>query len=582
VAFDEIAAALKTPAGASERFKKLNALDRLLNGTFFDDIQYAFENELLGDQYLPLTSRRPSVKDNLARIVIEQSSGSLWSDDEMAHIVVGVKSIEATTDDKDQKNVDAIVNDCELIAVMMELYWKSASGCGATILDFDPDTRMPTFQCVEGKYLRPHWTSKGSNKLEALEYVYDTTAKDLRAAGVDIATDEADANVYWMRVLYTDKYEIHYQPLDAYHYQHLGETDPDDNYKVIAWLAKPGGVYAHKWGAVPAIYVRCLLFGENDDDGRCPFADIADIQVEVSRLLSQVGRGFRYAADPLLVRERGEIGMATKGMAPSGLDIFGGDEMRGAKGQTIRSVSNVLEGQAKLLEITGTGLQQAVEYTERLRELALETAGALKATGRGGKSEMSGRALGMLSNLLAILVKQQRIAYGQRALLPLIRLLLTGCKTGIIKVEDVVTPDPTVRLRLVWPKDSVDAEMLLEEHRGRMHALKIQSGAEVPNEWRDEDGQPPLLWGNQPYLPGHGPWTGGSADGTKPDDSAAVPEDHVGAKDGADPNSATPAVATPPKSPALGRATTPGAVLANDQQSDKAKARRSSIGKTIL
>lgn len=400
----------------------------------------------------------------------------------MAKIVCGLPNVVDPGASTDQRNADAIFADCSLDAVMMEAYERSASGSGAIVVDVG-DEGLPTFNCLAGKYVRPLWASPGSQTLSALEYVYPTTAKDLRAAGVKLAmsdlaaADIADSAAYWVRIVYTATAELRFTPLPAYDYANLGGTGTD-GLTVIAW--KPAVAYAHDWGVVPAVYLRNLLFGATDADGRCPFEDIVDIQVEIARLLSQVGRGFRYAADPLLVRERGEIGTATKGMHGTGLDIFGdeGDsaEMRGANGETIRSVSNVLEGKARLLEITGTGLAQAVEYVKVLREWGLEVAGAMKADAATAKGTMSGRALDLLQQMLRLLVKRQRIAYGQRGLLPLVRVILAGCANGVLDISDVVDPDPRARMRLVWP---VRDEMTLAPIKPVPEPAADDSGADA-------------------------------------------------------------------------------------------------------
>jgi len=555
--YSEIANALRTPAGASNRYKRLNALDRLLDNSFFDDLGYSFEVEEANGEYLPLTKRRPSVKYNLARIVVDQSSGSLWADDEMARIACGSTNSPERGDAEtaqDQKNVDAILIDCQLDAVMMEAYEKSASGSGAIIVDVDANG-MPTFTCLQGKFVRATWATTGSQILQTLEYVYPTTAADLLAVGESMPKDVDPNAPYWVKVAYTAQATIYYKPLAAVDYESLGQLrGADYNETIIRWEMR--SAIAHDWGIVNAVYLRSLLFGNKDDDGRCAYEDCADIQVEMARILSQIGRGIRYAADPLLVRERGEIGSATAGIANSTIDMFGDSnqsrELVGPNGETIRSASNVIEGKARLLEMTGSGLETGLSYVKTLREWGLEVAGAMKADAASTEGPaMSGRALEVLQQMLRLLVKRQRIAYGQRGLLLLVRVILAGCAAGILAIDDVVEANPRARMRCEWPTtvlaDSTDADMRAEMEQIKIDAEAIASGIYTVNEIREKRGLGPLEYGNQPFLKDKGPWTGGSALGPRPTDESAVPQDSVGAADEADKTAKIPSSTTSPE-----------------------------------
>jgi len=449
LAYREIANALKTPEGASDRYKRLDALDRLLDNSFFDDIAYAFEAEKIGSEYLPLTKRRPSVTYNLARIVVDQSSGSLWVDDEIAEIDAGSQ----------QKNVDAIGDAIGYDAVFMEAYEKSASGSGAIIVSGSPGCE-PMIEHVAGKFVQPLWSLTKPNTLDALQRVYPISKRDLVAAGVAIPANEngtpddsSDDATFWMRVLYTPVAELRYAPLKAADFARLGQKKMPPAQGVYRWeLASDamGGVWPHGWGEVPAIYLRSLLFGRDTLDGRCAYADIADTQVEISRSLSQVGRGFRYSADPLIVRNDGEMARATIGIDP----LAGNDSLRGPENALVRSASNVLNGDYSLLEPTGSGLLGTLEYVKLSREWALEVAGAMKADASDVKgAPMSGSALNKLEQMGRLLVKRQRIAYGTRGMIPFIQLILRGCRNNVIAIDGVSNADPNARLRLEWPKN---------------------------------------------------------------------------------------------------------------------------------
>lgn len=446
MAFKEIADALHYPEGSTARYKRLDALDRLLDNTFYDDIAYSFEQERISSEYLPLTKRRPSVTYNLARIVVDQSSGSLWVDDEIAEIVA---------EGSQQSNVDAIGDEVGYDAVFMEAYERSAAGSGAIILH-GHDGEPPIIESVPGKFLRPLWSFTKPNTLDALERAWPVTRADLIASGIPLPDDKDhelfDAQVYWLRVVYTSLAELRYAPLRADHFVRLGQKKDGPTEEKYAWLpAKDaeGGVWPHRWGAVPAVYVRSLLFGRDELDGRCAYSDIADTQVEIARSLSQVGRGFRYSADPLIYRDDGDMLRAVQGIDPLSP---GGDALTGPNGEFVRSVSNILPGKHALLEPTGAGLLGTLEYVKLSREWALEVAGAMKADAATTKGAMSGTALNKLEEMSRLLVKRQRIAYGTRGLIPFVKLVLRGCANGACAIQGVAGPNPESRIRLDWPQ----------------------------------------------------------------------------------------------------------------------------------
>jgi hypothetical protein len=57
-----------------ERTFRLQTLQRVLCGTLYDELRHAFDEEKSGDgTYIPLRRRRPSVRMNLCRTVVNSS-----------------------------------------------------------------------------------------------------------------------------------------------------------------------------------------------------------------------------------------------------------------------------------------------------------------------------------------------------------------------------------------------------------------------------------------------------------------------------------------------------------------------------
>jgi hypothetical protein len=152
------------------------------------------------------------------------------------------------------------------------------------------------------------------------------------------------------------------------------------------------------------------------------------------------------------------------------------------EGRIARTSSTVLTegpgGNAKILEITGSSIEQQREFAKQIREWSLELIGGNKADAENEKGPSSGKALERLDKPMRLLVKFQRKAYGDLGSVPLMRILLGGLKNGAIKIPDVVPVecDPTMRMRQVWPKEDIaDGQDLFM----RAQALQILSGNPV-------------------------------------------------------------------------------------------------------
>src|SRR6195952_811496 len=79
--FDAICALIPRDLDYPPRVATLDVLRRVLNGTLYDVLPYQFHEERgAGGEYIPLRSRRPSVRYALSRIVVEDSVALLFSE----------------------------------------------------------------------------------------------------------------------------------------------------------------------------------------------------------------------------------------------------------------------------------------------------------------------------------------------------------------------------------------------------------------------------------------------------------------------------------------------------------------------
>ncbi len=211
--------------------------------------------------------------------------------------------------------------------------------------------------------------------------------------------------------------------------------------------------FPHNFGCTPAIWAKAPNADSRDIDGPCIFGAAVDTIVELDYQLSQIGRAYKYTADPLLAVKRGELNVnqySPSGSKPISTDLDGA-------GKPIKSATNVIDiepgGDAKLLEITGSGLTAALDFVQKLREYALESIGGMKSDSETQKGAQSGAALEILYQALVIVVKRLRIAFGNRLLLPLVDLLLRGVERGELTIPGVTGVDPqSIVMRLKWPQ----------------------------------------------------------------------------------------------------------------------------------
>ena len=454
MAFAEIVDKFKKIQGVTPRYLRLDAYERMLNGTFYDDLRYPFSQEYRDniarpDYYIPLLERRPSTPYNMAKKIVDQTAGLLFSSEQFPTI-----RCSYDTDDVDEssivhgfeKSVDNLIRQCSLETVMLDIFQAGNVGSCAVILRALDDD-LPYIEVVPGKNARPIFDKRNPRKLLAVVQVYAVDAQDL----IDDGYENINVNeTYWMQIVIDALEERRYAPLPGHEYANIGGRRSDGS--LIEWIQTDS--YEHHFGRCPAIWVKNLN-GGSSIDGPCTWDAVKDFIVEIDYLSSQLGRGLRYSQDPMLAIEQGELASVSGRFSPIGDPDDEDDNSTtqfDGSGQAIKSPTNIItvEGKAKLLEISGAGFDSTGKHLDRLREWALEIVGGMKSSAADQGKHQSGRALEILHNDLLLLVKRQRVAYGNNVLIPLLRLLMLGIANGefVIPTVDAVSPD--VPLLLIW------------------------------------------------------------------------------------------------------------------------------------
>lgn len=461
MAFSDIARRLSYATGLSRRYREQDALYRFLAGTLYDDAKLSpFDQEYTGitsGQYIRLRDRRPSVVTNFAGQFVSEVVSLLWADEQFPSVRCYLPG-SSQSDRPTEEAVQNAIEYCRLDEVLSRASYVGSVGSVAVVLrGLDaPDDGQPYFEIWRGYQCIPTFQRGNPTRLIALTTIYPVLAEQLMVEGHDIPAKHRN-ETYWVRIDLTPLKEQRYKPMPSERFQRLGETEKG---VVIAW--EPSESFPHGFGCVPAVWAKAPNADSRDIDGSAIFGAAVDTIIEIDYQLSQIGRAYKYTADPLLAITRGEISLNSydpSGSKPSRTQT---DE----SGALLKSATNVLDvpagGKAELLEIDGSGLDAALAYVAKLREYALEAIGGMKSDAETQKGAQSGKALEMLYQALVLVVKRARLAWGNGLLLPLVRLVARGIEVGEIIIPGIAPIDPSLQMRLVWPSwmTPVGAEML--------------------------------------------------------------------------------------------------------------------------
>lgn len=393
-----------------ERVATLELYRRVLDGTLYDGLRHEFHEERADNgEYIPVAKRRPSVRYNLSRLVVQDSIALLFGEGRFPAIGCEDAAVHDALAD--------VVEESGLQTVMIEAALRGAVGSVAVLMRVLSGRLF--FDVLDTQFLTPEWRPDAPDTLLRVIERYKVRGEDLRERGYAIADEDLSVR-FWFSRAWDAEAETWFVP------QKLDDDTPP----------KPdlARTVRHALGFVPMVWIKNLPSG-NDIDGACTFRAAIETQIEIEYQLSQAGRGLKYSSDPtLLIKE------------PAADD-----------GPLVRSAANALvvseKGDAKLLEIGGTASHAVIEYARALRELALESIHGNRANADRMTAAQSGRALEMLHQPLIWLADKLRTSYGTQGLLPLLRMVLAARRKMPLMVMGEPMPEMAAktRLSLVWP-----------------------------------------------------------------------------------------------------------------------------------
>lgn len=402
---------------------KSEMLNRVLDDTLYDKLPHSFHEERNSDgSYIPLRQRRPSARMNLCRSVVEDSVSLLFSE---AHFPTFQHA-----DTNTRAKLALLAKELSLNEIYLDAGLKGAVGSVAIFVRvlgnrLFIDARSTT-------YLTPTWELQAPDTLAAVTEQYKVKGSQLTAAGYP--GTYGDNTDYWLRTVWDKNAETSYLPEEV--------IRADD--KPIAWKVDtdPARTVPHNLGFVPVDWVKNLPGGDAIDGMPTFRQDAIDMQIEMDYLLSQNGRALKYSMDPTLVIKEPAMGQAK--------DTNGRPAPIGGAGQALVVDQ---EGDAKLLESSGSSSEAVVAYLRHLRELTLESLKGNRASAEKLATAQSGKALELLNQTLVWLADRLRISYGEKSLLNIIQMVIAISKKMPLvfkdgsKVGELATGPTT----LVWP-----------------------------------------------------------------------------------------------------------------------------------
>ena len=397
------------------RATRLLALTAVLTGTHYDHLKHSFSDELSGaGEYIPLASRRPSVRAGICRTVVDDSVALLASEGHFPVIHASAKATVAA--------LAAWVKERKLNEVMADAATRGSVGSVALL--FRVLRSKPYLTVMPTSFLTPVWDPEDPDALLRVTERYKVRGKDLRAQGYAIPAD-ADGEAYWFQRSWDVDEETWFLPISV--------ADAKEGKQAIRDAERS---VTHGLGFLPVIWIRNLPGGD-DIDGACTFEAAISTNIEVDYQISQAGRGLKYASDPrLVIRDPGGQDKPITGGAANAI------------------VLSDPSAEARFLEISGSAAGAVLEHVRYLRSVALESVHGNRADGDRLAAAQSGRAMELMCQGLIWLADRLRTSYGEGALLTLCRMLCLASarvRDGLLIGGQRYRDLDQAGLALLWP-----------------------------------------------------------------------------------------------------------------------------------
>jgi hypothetical protein len=410
----------KTPCDKqlSPRYYPLFIYQRILEGKLYDCFQHQYHTQYVGigasERYVPESQRAPSTNTgmNLMRSVVEESVSFLFGEDRFPDV---------KCDDKGAcEFIEAAIADTRLVHVLQEAAIKGSIGSVAVQIRVLNDRFFPMVHYTT--FLTPTFDPQCPDRLIKIVEKKKVLGRDLQDSGYQIDLIDMDA-WFWFQRVWDENVEQWYLPWPVNsESDFVPSIDLDRSVK-------------HKLGLVPWVWIKNLP-GGNDIDGLCTFESAIENAVQIDYLMSRADSALKYNADPLtLVKTRNPGQMA----------------------DFIKSDGNIMtvgvEGDAKILEISGDAAHSIIDTVKELKDEALHSI----HSNRADPSKLAVSHSSVVQRFLYLptvqLASALRLSYGEFGIVLILQMMMQIASQMPIKIRGkfMQVDDPDVPLTLLWP-----------------------------------------------------------------------------------------------------------------------------------
>lgn len=349
---------------------------------------------------VPLQFRRPLVSTHLVRVIVNKFTGLLFS-------AARAPTVRVLDDPITQEWVNGMLADTRYWH-----RWKFARAFGGSMgavgMGFRFVRGLPVLETHDPRWSYPTWADRDTGELASFEkkYAYSREEADPDNPGSTLVI------WYWYRRVIDRSTDTVWQDVPA-----VAEGEPP-------WARiRPTSTRRHDYGFVPVVWVQNME-SEEDVDGQTDVEGVHQNQQEMDRLMSQATHGTIKNCDPTPVVKTG------------------GDEEEGQqpfnRGEPLRKGSDYgieLErgGDAKYLEMTGSGTESALKLVDKIRAQSLELARCVVDTNFDGPARTEKETETNYSSMIEA-ADELRVQYGDGAK-RLIRMILDATRMKAARTE---------------------------------------------------------------------------------------------------------------------------------------------------
>lgn len=426
---------------SNPRYMRLEMLDRLLDGNFYDHLLYPFSQEQdLSGRYISIYQRRPSAPIDIPGMVAKLSGRKLFS---------GRHAPAFDHENKDIKGrTGRLLQEAKLALLYPQIAcWGSV---GSVVVTFkvvaNADNSRAKMRCFVWRSKWCQRTDDEFGEMKNLRIAYPSAGSEFIATGVttDYKGKKLDPGIsYWRIMDLGTERDVVYKPI---------REDKFEPARPKPELLIEDTFFVHELGFVQAHWFTNLSGGSHPD-GACTWEPSIPLKIEIDYTYSQIGRAVRYNASPQIVTIGSMVGEfdPAKGSAKS--MIRAPHIMIMMKGGLKTEGNERTAGDVKLLEMTGNGIKAGMEYSDKILKLALQQIAALRKDPdsiTGGV--ITGKAMELLDEDLVDLVQELRSAYGDDGILPLVKKMCIAAIRAGHPLMKGVSEEEIDGLMLVWPR----------------------------------------------------------------------------------------------------------------------------------